>query len=95
VPWAWRGEMKAGLCAGSLQSRDQPRTARLPWGARAAGQRGGRSVRPSAAAEGEGSQAPKLSPARGRAWAGVGGIPFFQTKAVSAEGCCVYGSGGG
>lgn len=51
---------------------------------------------------GEGSQrsqtplhsTPVLSPARSHAQAAVRGIPFFQTKAVPAEGCCIYDSGG-
>lgn len=33
LPWAERGRMKADLGAGSLQSRDWPCAARLPWGA--------------------------------------------------------------
>lgn len=44
---------------------------------------------------GEGSQYLCCPPACSCAWAGVKGIPFFQTKAVPAESCCIYSSGEG
>lgn len=67
-----------------------------------AGRCDGCSVRPSAAGQGEPDSpscslhsTPVLSPACGRAQADVRRISFVQTKAVLAEGCCIYGSGGG